>query len=83
MLGFLHILKKKGSYSHMKAINIINTVCMEYEGMNEYKCKSTVGFVCTTSKQWGLVIETLLMMMTMEIDVEAFKILVPYPLVWW
>jgi hypothetical protein len=54
---------------------------MEYEGVNEYKCKSTIGFGITTSKQWGLVIETLLMMMTMEIDVEAFKILVPSPLV--
>jgi hypothetical protein len=30
----------------------------------------------------GLTMETLLMMM-MEIDVEAFKILVPSPLVWW
>ena len=57
---------------------------MEYEGVNEYKCKSTIGFGITTSKQRGSVMETLLMMMmTMEIDVEAFKILVPSPLVWW
>ena len=57
---------------------------MEYECANEYKCKSTIGFGITTSKQRGSVMETsLMMMMTMEIDVEAFKILVPSPLVWW
>ena len=56
---------------------------MVYEGVNEYKCKSTIGFGIT-SKQRGSVMETsLMMMMTMEIDVEAFKILVPSPLVWW
>ena len=56
---------------------------MEYEGMNEYKCKSTLGFGITTSKQRGSVMETFLMMMTMEIDVEAFKFQVPSPLVSW
>ena len=62
---------------------------MEYEGVDEYKCESTIGFGITTSKQRGSVMETLLMMMMMmmmmmmEIDVEAFKILVPSPLVWW
>jgi hypothetical protein len=30
-----------------------------------------------------LTMETLLMKMMMEVDVEAFEILVPYPLVWW
>jgi hypothetical protein len=55
---------------------------MEYEGVNEYKCKSTIGFGITTSKQISVsMMEPLLMMMTMEIDVEAFKILVPSPLV--
>jgi hypothetical protein len=56
---------------------------MEYDGTNKYKYKSTLGFGSTTSRQRGWAMETMLMTMTMEINVEAFKILVPSPLVWW
>jgi hypothetical protein len=35
------------------------------------------------SKKRGSAMETLFMMMAMEIDVEAFNILVSSPLVWW
>ena len=42
MLGFLHLPKNKGNYSHMEVINIIIVIIwMEYIGMNEYLCKST------------------------------------------
>jgi hypothetical protein len=40
--------KNKGNYSHMKGINIISILWMEYKGMNEYKCKSTTRFGITT-----------------------------------
>jgi hypothetical protein len=56
---------------------------MECNGTNEYKCKSTLGFEITTSKGRGLAVETMLMTMTMEINVKALKILVPSPLAWW
>jgi hypothetical protein len=83
MLGFLHLPKNKGNYSHMKAINIISMEWIKYYGANEYKSKSTLGFGITTSKKRGSAMETLFMMMAMEIDVEAFNILVSSPLVWW
>jgi hypothetical protein len=51
--------------------------------MNEFKCKSTIVFRIITNKSRGSVIETMLMTMTMEINMEAFNILVPSPLVWW
>jgi hypothetical protein len=56
---------------------------MEYDGTNEYKCKFTLGFGITTSKQRGPAMEMLLMTMMMKVDMEAFKILVPSPIVWW
>jgi hypothetical protein len=51
--------------------------------MQELKCKFTPGFGITTSKQRRSEMETLLMTMMMEVDMEAFKILDPSPLVWW
>jgi hypothetical protein len=55
---------------------------MKYNGTIEYKSKSTLDFGITTSRQRRSAMVTLLLMM-MEIDVEAFKIPVPSPLVWW
>jgi hypothetical protein len=50
---------------------------VKYNGINKYECKSALGFGITTSR-WRLsVMESLLMKMTMEIDVDAFKILTP------
>jgi hypothetical protein len=54
---------------------------MKYNGTIEYNRESTLGFGITTSRQRGSAMVTLLLMMMMEIDVEAFKILVPSPLV--
>jgi hypothetical protein len=56
---------------------------MKYNGTNEYKCKSTIGFIITMSRRRGSAMEMLLMKMTMEIDVDAFNILAPSPLMWW
>ena len=41
MLGFYHDPQEQRNYSHMKAINIIMIIWMEYIWWIEYKCKST------------------------------------------
>jgi hypothetical protein len=56
---------------------------VKYNGINEYECKSALGFGITMSRRRLSVMESLLMKMMMEIDVVAFKILTPSLLVWW
>jgi hypothetical protein len=56
---------------------------MKYEGTIEYMIKPTLGFGLQPNRQRASVTERLFMTMTMEIDVEYLKILVPSPLMWW
>jgi hypothetical protein len=78
MLGFLHLPKNKRNYSHMKATNIINRVCTGYKGTIVYEIKSTLGFGYNQINKGDRAMEMMLMTMMMEIDVEAFKILVSF-----
>jgi hypothetical protein len=59
----------------MEANIIIIIISMEYEGLNEYTCKSILGFGITT--RWT---KRLLTMTLMDIDIGASKIQVAVPM---
>ena len=47
---------------------------MEYEGNDEYTCKSTLGFGITTRWMRGMVMVMEMMLVMMKIDAQASKI---------
>ena len=70
--------QEQRNYSHKKAINMI-IIWMGYIWGIEYKCKSTTRVWNYKQINRSVMEMMLVMMMVMEIDVKAFKILVPSP----